>query len=67
MYLRPLKFFFCIGSHNGVDKDAKFGMNSLKRLVEHINDFMSLIHHGSFKFLIASGLWTKRAVPSGRI
>ena len=58
VYLGPVEllFSFCFSSLNGVDRDAKFGINLLKWLIEPISDLMSFIHRGSFNFLIASDL-----------
>ena len=59
--------FFCMSSLNGADKDAKFGMNLLNWLIDPINDLISLIQFGSFRFLIASDLCINGVVPFASI
>ena len=68
VYCGPLEWFiFCINSLNGVDRDAKFGMNLLNWLIDPINDLISLIQFGSFRFLIASDLCISGVVPFASI
>ena len=55
--------FFCISSLNGADKDAKFGINLLNWFIDPISDLISLIQLVSFRFLIASDIFTSGDVP----
>ena len=59
--------FLCFSSPICADKDAKFGINLLNWLKDPINDLISLIQFGSFRFLIASDLCIRGVVPFASI